>query len=188
MSYFLTTKSGHEIKITDEQKAKVEEAVRMNRKHISVNDNLMSIIDISGIYDEPKPRRGQFFCSHENWHLDGDICYCAKYKAEREAFQNEIKDPSRLLAVDQTPRCRGQHSIQANITKIIMDKYGKEWKDYIRNEEVREEIRMLLHEHTQKKWCDFKAETCFCSSEPDAPQDISWRELFRKEELVRELK
>lgn len=85
-------------------------------------------------------------------------------------------------------RCKGQHSIQANITRIIMDKYGKQWPTYIRDEEVREEIRILLHEHTDKKWCDYKAEMCYCSQAEDVKQDISWRELFRKEELVRDVK
>ena len=175
MSYFLATRSGHEIKITSEQRERVNNARRMGRKEITVNGNDLLVSDIAGIFDHPKQRYGQFFCEFEVWHSDKETCECAAIERERRQMEQAITTPERVLKAG--PRCQGKHSISLLISKMIRQEYGKEWPKPMRDRELRERMRQEIRKRDPiMKWCDTRLNECACE-ESDTPE-LTLKDVF----------
>lgn len=70
----------------------------------------------------------------------------------------DLSDAKRL---EVGKRCRGQYSIQWEISKEIKRRYGKQWPRHIGDKPLRETIRHELHT-TGKSFCDYKNNICIC--------------------------
>lgn len=155
-AYFVVTKSGHEVEISTEQKTKIQSAITRGQKHITVNGNLMSTVDVAGIYDEPKPRKGQWYCSYGQWHLDSDTCGC--YETRR----NIVETANELFKIKAGPKCHATNSIQKKINEVIKTNYPHDWSKRIQDLKFRESVRKRLKVKQSSRWCDYKSGECVC--------------------------
>ncbi len=157
MKYFLLTKSGHEIELTDDQRRRVEQAITARKRHIAISSNLLSIVDIAGVYDQPKPRKGQWYCQYDQWHNDGDPCGC--YELHVKPSVQAVFWPDKQLQASKP--CRGQFSIQKEINDLA--KKYPDWAKRINDKNWREAAYQKLLT-TDKQWCDYKTNTCSCNN------------------------
>lgn len=155
-TYFINTPSGHEIEVNEEQREAVKRAITKGLKHIMLNGNPLNLSGIS-IFTEPKPRKGQWFCGFNQWHMDGDACGC--YENQARATVMEIFSPDRQIEAKN--RCRGQYSIQLEINNIAKAE-GKGWGKLITDKRWREKTRQKLLKTGTDQWCDYKSGECAC--------------------------
>lgn len=101
----------------------------------------------------------------DNVELGNDVMELGRIKHIRKVSEPQVPDTRTKLLDDK--RCRGERSIQREISKLIVKKYPTEWPTYIRDKAYKEKLRTWLHENREGEWCDYVAGTCVCGPRSD---------------------
>lgn len=162
-TYFLNSPSGHEVQIDETQCKEIAKAIEAGKQVILLNGNPLNLAGVS-IFDEPKPRKGMWFCKFGQWHANEDSCGC--YESRQKQVE-EVFGAKKLTTAQE--QCRGQYSIHLDLIQIAIAE--KRIKDLKRGTSWRKETLAKLRT-TRKDWCDSTFGKCFCDADfkPDAAQ------------------
>lgn len=166
--YYLNSPAGHELEITAKQREAIVSAMARGQKNILLNGNPLSLSGVS-IFEEPKARKGMWFCRFRQWHGDGENCGCHE--------NHRIDNPQEDNLLPSGKICKAKRSIHLEVAKRIKRDNPTNWMFPMHDKDARNFYRLEILEENDGEWCDFIAGTCVCHDEK-VQTGTKWNEVF----------